>query len=214
MKSKLLAIAGFLALSAVLEPTAIVHAQLDTSGLLQPATGVGDLAAPSFGITGFGGGTQGSLIDNAVGAAVGGAAASRTTGLGAFGAGTAFGLGNSFGATGFGGGFGGFGGQNTQQETQTPIRFTLKLGFAFKRPSPEEVMLRIRSRITRIPLPAKFDSLDVKMDGHTAIVAGQVPNKDDAFVVEQLLLLEPGIDKVTNNLTFVSEEIANPSTDY
>ncbi|HBE71790.1 MAG TPA: hypothetical protein DDW52_26905 [Planctomycetaceae bacterium] len=145
-----------------------------------------------------------------------GASAQQTPfGSTALGVGTAVGLGNSFGNAfggfgGFGGGFGGFGGGFGgagfgQTQNQTPIPFTLKLGFRPKLKPTEQVVREVKARLTRIPLPPKFDRVMIDVQAGTAVLRGNVPTRDDAQVAEKLLLLEPGISTVKNELVWQTE---------
>lgn len=137
-------------------------------------------------------------------------------GSSALGVGTAVGLGNSFGNAfggfgGFGGGFGGFGGGFGgaggfgQTQNQTPIPFTLKLGFRPKLKPTEQVIGEVKARLTRIPLPPKFDGVTINVQAGKAVLRGTVPTKDDAQVAEKLLLLEPGISSIDNELKWKME---------
>lgn len=178
----------------------VANAQTATGTTSTSPFGSG-LTENTFGISGFGGGAQSSIIQNTFsGTALGG---QTGTALNNFTRGAGAGFGAGFGGFG-GGGFGG-GGAGQTQENQTPIPFTLKLGFKPKYRSPAEVSRLVTNRLTRLPLPPKFAGMSVFIDGTTAVVSGNVPTQEDAQVAEQLLLLEPGVDDVKNDLTWLRE---------
>ncbi|MFN3190650.1 MAG: hypothetical protein ACE361_09020 [Aureliella sp.] len=112
----------------------------------------------------------------------------RLGGLGGFGGG--FG-----GLGGFGGGFGGgLGGFNQQNDAK--IRATIKLGFAYEPPKPSFRAQRLNATLRRLPLPSKFQGVQVAINDRTAFVSGRNVAEGDREVLEQLVLLEPGIDDV------------------
>lgn len=161
------------------------------------------LGTNSFEISGFGSGAQSNSIQSAFsGAALGGNALGGNTGLTNFGRGF---VGGGIAGGGFGGGGFGGGGAGQNQENQTPIPFTLKLGFKPKLRSPAEVARTLTSRMVRLPLPVKFANMSVAVQGTTAIITGQVPTHEDAEVAKQLVLLEPGIEDVQNDLSWQRE---------
>ncbi len=178
----------------------VASAQTATTGTAGTTFGSG-ITENTFGISGFGAGAQNSVIQNAFsGAAIGGQTTNPA--LNSFARGVGGGFGAGFG--GFGGGFGG-GGAGQTQENQTPIPFTLKLGFKPRLRSPAEVSQLLSSRLTRLPMPAKFAGMRVSIEGTTAVVSGSVPTKEDAQVAEQLMLLEPGVNDVQNDLTWTRD---------
>lgn len=138
-----------------------------------------------FGGAGFGGANQNAGRLGGLGGGLGGFGG----GLGGFGGGLG-GFGGGFGGGGFGGG--GFGGQG-QQNNQSKIRATVKLGFTIERPPAEVRARNVNATLRRLPLPKKFQSVNVSIDGGTAIINGAASNVEDVDVLKQLLLLEPGV---------------------
>lgn len=170
-----------------------------TAGIGTTQSAFGTLALdPSFGATAIGG--------NAANAAVGGALG-RTGfgglgglgGLGGFGGGFGGGLGGGFG------GMGGRGGQNMNNQNETRVRATVKIGFDYNAPVPAARSQAINSRLARIPLPPKYNTVNVTMQGRKALITGTVPTTADGKLIERLLSLEPGVDGVDNQLVFTAE---------
>ncbi|MEM8734276.1 MAG: hypothetical protein AAGG44_08640 [Planctomycetota bacterium] len=167
-----------------------------------PQTGTGTAAAggstPTATPTGqdfdfsntFGGSQIGINSNNAGGF---GGGLGGTTGLGG-GFGRLGGFGGGFG--GFGGGFGGGLGGFNQQQNDAKIRATIKLGFKYEPPRSSLRTQRLNATLRRLPLPSKFQGVQVAINDRTAFVSGRNVAEEDRDVLEQLVLLEPGIDDV------------------
>jgi hypothetical protein len=136
----------------------------------------------------------------------------------AFGSGLGMGLGRQgfgmggmgFGGMGFGGmgfgGMGGFGNQNRmnggQQANQRTIRTRLLADFGVQAVAPVgERRTAIVTRMQKLPAGARFAGTNIDMDGRTAILRGTVATDRDRRLAERLLMLEPGVDSVRNELT-------------
>jgi hypothetical protein len=187
----------------------------------------GSSASNPFGQQGFGGATGlgqnpfGSLAGSAVlGATMGGRTGGLSGGLGGFSGGLG-GLGGGLG------GLGGLGGRNTggrtsrggfnqnqnqqNQNGQKQVRATVKLGFSVPGTTSATRSTDINSRLNRMA-NATVRGVIVQMEGRTAVITGRVPTLDDGKMMERLLSLEPGIDRVKNELIYESGE-TNPSGD-
>lgn len=100
---------------------------------------------------------------------------------------------------------GGFGGQNMNNQNETRIRATVKIGFDYDQPIPAARSQAINSRLARIPLPSKYNTVQVAMQGRKAVITGNVPTTADGKLIERLLSLEPGVDGVDNQLVYTAE---------
>jgi osmotically-inducible protein OsmY len=97
-----------------------------------------------------------------------------------------------------------FGGaMNTRgARTRENLRTSVELGFqAPAAPTPSAVSSRVQTRIARIPKIQEMGSINVQMEGQTAVLQGQVASAQDRDLVARMLLLEPGISDVRNELT-------------
>ncbi len=94
----------------------------------------------------------------------------------------------------------GMNGMNNQNQNQTKVRATVRLGFSMPLPPASERSQAIQSRLSRIPGSSSAQNLQVSLSGRTATVRGQVQSLDDGKLIERLLKLEPGIDTVVNQL--------------
>lgn len=98
--------------------------------------------------------------------------------------------------------FGQFGNQagmaGTQQQRQ--IRTSVRIGPSGNMPVMGARVQSFQSRLPRIPAISDSDQVDVKMDGATAILTGTVASPRDRELVARLILLEPGVRDVRNEL--------------
>lgn len=141
------------------------------------------------------GGTTGGL---------GGALGGLTGGLGG-------GFGNTrggFGNTQFGNQFGGnqFGTQNqngTLAQGTIPVRMTI--GFSTPRTGSTIVAQRLQTLFTQIPALKNAVNITVVMDGATAVLTGTAISEREQDFAARLVMLEPGVDAVRNEVRVVSE---------
>lgn len=101
-------------------------------------------------------------------------------------------------------------GGRTQQD---PIRSAVRVGFTPPTVQPQQVAQELTARLSQIPAlrnSANGANVQVSLDGNVAVLKGTVPTNHDRLVLERLLLLEPGVDKVQNELV-VAETNRSPS---
>lgn len=87
---------------------------------------------------------------------------------------------------------------NQRQQLRVPIR----LGFASisSAPPSPEVALRVQNRLARIPQLQDNGPIAVELDGRVAVLRGAVVSQHERELVARLVLLEPGISDVRNEL--------------
>jgi len=188
-----------------------------TAGTQQQAVQTGADAAAMYGMAT---GDERFLRENReagqmVGTPVTGVGATRGTASATNQGGRAAGGQNPFGRLGnmFGNQFGNqfrsmMGGRyNTRQQLRIPVR----LGFtATARPEPSAISGRVQNRLQRIPGVRKMGAVSVEMDGSTAVLRGQVSTEHDRELVSRLLLFEPGISDVRDELQVASTAVELP----
>ena len=127
--------------------------------------------------------------------AVGDAAAGGGGGAGGFGGGFGGGgfggLGALFGGQGFGGG----------QNTTSSIRTRLKSGISVQKPSSSRVQYAAQTRLQTAPSAAGVTGVRVKMQGQTAVLSGVVATARQRRMSELMMMLEPGVKRVQNDLS-------------
>ena len=99
-----------------------------------------------------------------------------------------------------------FGMYNSRFNRRQQLRVPIRLGFAHTAllpPSPE-VALRVQNRLARIPQLRDSGPLAVEMDGRVAVLRGEVVSQHERELVARLVLLEPGISDVRNELQVAS----------
>jgi hypothetical protein len=94
-----------------------------------------------------------------------------------------------------------FGMFNSMFNQQRQVRVPITLGFtpAFQTPPPL-VANRVQDRLARIPQLRDNGPITVEMDGRVAVLRGGVVSTDERELVARLVLLEPGISGVRNEL--------------
>jgi hypothetical protein len=117
------------------------------------------------------------------------------------------GFGGMGGMGGFGGmgGMGGFGNQN-QAQSQNTLRFPYVIAFKTTAFVPRRVQLRAEARLKKLPGLSKFNQVSVTMNKTTATLKGVVVSDRDKRLVEKLVLLEPGVKVIDNQLAVKSVE--------
>lgn len=90
---------------------------------------------------------------------------------------------------------------NAGQAARTPVRIGLTLGFDAPAAVSTRVSSTVAGRLTRLPGVEFVGAPQVSFVGRTAVVQGTVASERDRELVSRLLLLEPGISAVRNELT-------------
>jgi hypothetical protein len=166
-------------------------ADATSQAILQQATGTTGSA--------FATGTGGSIFGEGAGGVAGTNSLNTLGTLGALG----------FGRTGGGaGGFGGRGQQGLNQlgntGTSTPIRVPIRLSAelsSFRAASQTTRATAFEKRLTKLPGFAKTSSVSVVLEGRTAILQGAVATERQRGLIQRLVMLEPGVSGVRNDLT-------------
>ncbi|MEC7564628.1 MAG: hypothetical protein VX738_02995 [Planctomycetota bacterium] len=120
-------------------------------------------------------------------------------GMGGMGMG-GMGMGMGMGGMGGFGRMGGFGNMNQNNQTQNTLRFPYVISFKTQPLIVANVQARAELRLTKLPGLSKYNRVAVVMDGTSATLRGDVVSERDKRFVEKLVLLEPGIEDVTNEL--------------
>ncbi|MBX3414090.1 MAG: BON domain-containing protein [Pirellulales bacterium] len=85
-----------------------------------------------------------------------------------------------------------------------------QIGFDYPLPPSEEVEASLARQLLRVPGMERLGPVEVSVVGQTAILRGAVASEHQRDVAEQLVLLEPGIREVQNELT-VGPPVESPS---
>lgn len=76
----------------------------------------------------------------------------------------------------------------------------LEIGFALTPPEPAEVQQTLTRRLREESATGRFEQIEVSLEGRTARMRGTVASASDRAVAEALVLFEPGVDAVQNEL--------------
>ena len=115
------------------------------------------------------------------------------------------------------GGFGGFGGMGRgmmggmfggqqQQQPGANLRFPFVVKFTVAPIVPAKVRMQAQNRLTKLPGLSKYNKVAVQIKGVTATLTGQVVSQREKSLVERLVLLEPGINDVRNDLVIAEKK--------
>lgn len=114
--------------------------------------------------------------------------------------------GRSMSAMGGRGGTGGRGGQtglnnnNTRNRGRTALRIPFRLGFEMPRVPAPVLRASVQRRIAKLPGLEAGNKVVVVIEKDTAVLQGTVTNSDQGDLLAGLMLLEPGVYKVRNEL--------------
>jgi hypothetical protein len=90
------------------------------------------------------------------------------------------------------------------------ISAAIRLGFQVSLPATAEVSSALASRLADPARIATRSPIEVSMTGRTAILRGAVATEHDRVIAGLLARLEPGIDRVDNQLTVAAAESTGP----
>ena len=76
--------------------------------------------------------------------------------------------------------------------------------------TPAKVGPRVQSQLVKIPQVRNSGSVKIVMDGSIAVVRGEVKSEHDRDLIGRLLLLEPGVADVRNELV-VTQPVPLPA---
>lgn len=93
-----------------------------------------------------------------------------------------------------------FQGNQNQRTARTPLRPRLSLGFSYNGRSQTRVTGSIQTRLAKLRQLDTLEPVTVAMDSQTAVLRGRVANEHDRELVARIVLLEPGVRQVRNEL--------------
>jgi len=99
-----------------------------------------------------------------------------------------------------------FGQQNNSQNQKSNIRATVKVRFPYTRPPAAQVSRAVTARWNRLPMPEKFNGISMNFENGVATLTGKVTPPEDKRMAEKLILLEPRVSSVQNQLEVVAAE--------
>jgi hypothetical protein len=95
------------------------------------------------------------------------------------------------------------GNRNTSQEQNAVLPVRVRLDVAFERVpiAPTVVATNVRGRLEQVLTRRKITAPEVEMVGETAVLRGVAASESQRLVIERLVLLEPGVMSVDNQMT-------------
>lgn len=109
-------------------------------------------------------------------------------------------------------GRGGRGRRNSSQEENAapPVRMRLDVAFDTPRIQPSVTATNVRSRLTSTLSRRSIAAPEVEMAGDTVVLRGTAQSESQRMVIEQLVLMEPGVFAVDNQMTVAPSSVAQP----
>jgi len=94
---------------------------------------------------------------------------------------------------------GGMGGNNNDPRSQ--LRIPMRIGFIRPAIDYVQVSAAIQTRLTKIPTLAAANNVNVVLSDGIATLTGSVGSQRDRSIIERLMMLEPGVRTVQNELS-------------
>jgi len=93
---------------------------------------------------------------------------------------------------------------NKNSKIQLPkstLRIKVKIDIEYKKPNLVELKEKLYDRISRILITRENVKVSIDISNRTATIQGTVNSDEDLFLIQGLIALEPGIDKIIDLLT-------------
>jgi osmotically-inducible protein OsmY len=87
----------------------------------------------------------------------------------------------------------------------------LRVGFDVPQPVEGEVQAQLTNLLRSCPHLRQTSPIEVLLEGRTATLRGAVASERDRILAQQLILFEPGISQVKNELTVRPADSPPPS---
>jgi hypothetical protein len=88
----------------------------------------------------------------------------------------------------------------TEENERPPVRIRLELGFPAPRSAPSAVATNLNTRLTRLAVDHRLGQPQIAVEGGTVVLRGIADSDSQRRVLEQLILLEPGVMSVRNEM--------------
>jgi hypothetical protein len=107
---------------------------------------------------------------------------------------------------------GGRGGRSTSQEQNIVLPVRVRLEVAFERPAvqPTMVATNVRGRLEKMLTRRQIIAPNVAVVGDTVVLTGVAASDSQRLVIEKLVMLEPGVMSVENQMTVAEKPPLTP----
>lgn len=92
--------------------------------------------------------------------------------------------------------------KQTLQLPKINIRTKIKIDIEYKKSSLIELEKKIYDRISRIIINKLHSKIYIDINDKTAIISGELSTDEDLFLIQGLIALEPGIDKIIDKTVY------------
>lgn len=87
------------------------------------------------------------------------------------------------------------------QLPKSSLRIKVKIEIEYKKPNLVELKEKLYDRISRIFITRENVRVSIDISDRTATIKGTVNSDEDLFLIQGLIALEPGVDKIIDLLT-------------
>jgi hypothetical protein len=99
---------------------------------------------------------------------------------------------------------------DTEETERPPIRVRLQLGFPASRRAPTAVATDLNTRLARLAVDHRLGEPEVAVESGTVVLRGVAESESQRRVLEQLILLEPGVMSVRNEMVVATAPNEEP----
>jgi hypothetical protein len=88
----------------------------------------------------------------------------------------------------------------SEENERPPVRIRLELGFPAPRTAPTVMATNLNTRLARLAIDHSLGQPQIAVEGDTVVLRGIAQSESQRRVLEQLILLEPGVMSVRNEM--------------
>jgi hypothetical protein len=98
--------------------------------------------------------------------------------------------------------------QQSDENERPPVRVRLEVGFAAAQAPPTAIATNLTQRLTRLAVDHSLGQPQIAVEGDTVVLRGVADSDSQRRVLEQFVMLEPGVMKVRNEMVVAGEPAA------
>jgi osmotically-inducible protein OsmY len=98
----------------------------------------------------------------------------------------------------------------SEENERPPVRIRLELGFAAPRTAPTVMATNVNTRLARLAVDHNLGQPQIAVEGGTVVLRGIADSESQRLVLEQLVLLEPGVTTVRNEMVVAGVTAEEP----
>jgi osmotically-inducible protein OsmY len=100
--------------------------------------------------------------------------------------------------------------QGDDDNERPPVRIRLQVGFTPPRAAPSVVATNINTRLAQLAVDHSLGQPQVSVEGGTVVLRGVAESESQRRVLERLIMLEPGVLSVRNEMVLAGATTEEP----